>query len=185
MHSVRAAAGALALLAAVLVPLVPSVARAGDDAGPAPASAAPSPRQAAVEAEIRSLERSLSALRKVRTELAAGRAEPVPADDAARRVREVDVRALREVARYESSRTKAVAALGDAAAADEAKRVDLRAAIESVDRKFGESMARLEEERDGAKAADKEKAASTPPSPRRRPSKSSADAGDDEPDDRD
>src|SRR5262245_2763046 len=58
-----------------------------------PAASAASLRLTAVESEIRHLERTLQYLRKARTELNAGRAEPVPSDDAAKRVREVDLRA--------------------------------------------------------------------------------------------
>jgi hypothetical protein len=145
---------AAALLAAAAA-AAPSCAFADDASGPPPAPAAsaatpPSPRFAALDQEIRHLERHLSMLRKARTELAAGRSEPVPVDEAARHDRDVQAKALREVQRYESSRAKAVAQYVEASspgkdgATNETKAAEARAAVEQADRAFLVALAKLD-----------------------------------------
>jgi hypothetical protein len=148
----------------------------------APGAAEPSPRLAAVESEIRLLERHLQGLRKARTELHAGRAEPAPANDEAVRAREADVRALREVSRYEAARAKALAAAAQAAAAkDEGKAAEARAALEAADRGFLQAVERVTAAREAARGDGKADATPAPgqkPAGTRRRAKSSAETDD-------
>jgi len=125
----------------------------GGGASPAPAAApaAPAtPRYAALDQEIRRLERHLAVLRKARAELAAGRSEPVPLDEAARREHDAQARAFREMQRYESSRAKAVAQYVEATSpgkdgkTDDAKAADARASVEQIDRGFLAAMAKID-----------------------------------------
>jgi hypothetical protein len=168
MHRIASMAvgAALLALAVSLTVLLASSANAGDGgtsgvpaapAGPAaPVAPAtePSLRQSAVDAAIHQLERHLATLRKTRTDLHAGRAEAAPSDDDARRLRELDVRGMREVVRYEASRAKALAAVSTAAAAaDAAKATEAQAAVEAADKRFVESMKKLDDERDNPKTA--------------------------------
>jgi hypothetical protein len=147
-----AAVAALACLASSGGPS--SRAWAGEPAASAPAVAA-SPRLSALEQEIRHLERHLSSLRKARAELTAGRPEPVPVDDDARRERDARQKALREVQRYESSRTKALARWSEAVASkDDAKTDEARAALDAVDKEFVASLEKVDEAA-SAKAPDK------------------------------
>src|SRR5262245_5036564 len=123
MHRIALTAVGAALAGlAVAVPIaLSSSAKAGDNPTPAagapaaPSAAEPSPRQAAVEAAVRQLEHNLAALRTLRSALRAGRGEPALSDDD-RHERELDLRGMREVARYESARAKAVARVGAVAA---------------------------------------------------------------------
>src|SRR5262245_27161698 len=62
---------------------------------------------------------------------------------------------MRDVARYESARAKAVAHVAavaaEAGAADASKTAEAQAAVDAVDRKFAESMRKLEDEREHGK----------------------------------
>src|SRR5262245_40370524 len=117
MHRIASTAvgAALLALAVSLTTLLASPRALAGDGGTAPAAAppaaaaAPEPslRQTAVDVAIRQLERHLAGLRKTRSELRAGHPEPVLADDD-RRQHDLDTRAMREVARYEAARSKAV-----------------------------------------------------------------------------
>ncbi len=169
LRSLRAAAG----LAVGLVGLT-SLAAAGDapDAPPAPTAPAglgapaetgspaptgmvgvPTPRAAAAEAEIRALERVLATLRRARADLKAGRSEPAPVDEATRRARDADLRALRELVRYEGARSKALASLDKAVEAkDDAQCAAARATLETLDGSFVAALARVES--GGKPAAD-------------------------------
>ena len=135
--------------AAIAPPLLagePAASPAPVVAPPVIASAAEPARKTALDAVIRRLERHLTMLRRARNELAAGRTEPLPSDEAARRRAEVDLRGVREVSRYEAGRTRALAALSDAEQAkDAAKIAEARGAIEAIDVKFVDAMRRLEE----------------------------------------
>ncbi len=135
-------------------PSGPAVPGASSSAAPdalAPAPAVASPRAASVEAEVRALERVLGGLRRTRTDLRAGRPEAVPADDAARMAHGADLRALREVLRYEGTRAKTLAALAKAVEAkDDAKASAARATLETLDGTFVTSLERIEA---GAKAS--------------------------------
>jgi len=151
------------IAAAAAVPSAP--AHAGDDAPPlapaapapqsaAPQAAAPAPRMAAVDLEIRALERRLTVLRRARTDLHAGKGEALATDDDARRVADSDLRAVREVARYEAARVKALAGLNQALAGhDEAKATEARTALDALDARFAEAIAKLEAARDGTAVA--------------------------------
>lgn len=120
----------------------------------AASAAAPSPRAAAVEAEVRALERVLAALRRARTDLRAGRPEPMPVDEASRRAHEADTRALREVVRYEATRSKTLAALAKAVEAkDDAKAAEARTALETLDGAFVATLDRAESGGPAAKAS--------------------------------
>jgi hypothetical protein len=134
-----AALVALAAVVAVLAAVPASPARAGEP--PPPAASVPAPRATALDLEIRHLEKRLQGLRKARTEVNAGRPEPVALDDDARRSREADLKALREIVKYESSRTKALAAL--AQASDAATDAEARTALEAADREFLDAMAKI------------------------------------------
>ncbi|HVG94145.1 MAG TPA: hypothetical protein VND21_06845, partial [Planctomycetota bacterium] len=79
--------------------------------------------------------------RKARTEVNAGRPEPVALDDEARRARDADLKALREIMKYESARTKALAAL--AQASDAATDSEARTALDAADREFLDAMAKV------------------------------------------
>lgn len=111
------------------------------------AAAAPAvaPRQAALDVVIRRLERHLTALRKARAELESGRAEPAPEGDVARRRADVDLRAVREVVRYEAARVKAAAALAEAVASKDAGRIgDAQATLDTLDTRLVEAVDKLE-----------------------------------------
>ncbi|MFO0932231.1 MAG: hypothetical protein U1E39_05930 [Planctomycetota bacterium] len=146
-------------LAAVLVAAaavsVPSRARAGDPvATPAPAAEA-SPRLAAVEGEVRALEHLLALLRRTRNDLRAGREETAPTGDAAD-ARDAALRAVREVLRYEGTRTKAQAALAAAVEAkDDAKATAAKGALEAADRRLADALAKLESDAAARKDAEK------------------------------
>ena len=166
--------------AAPVAPAAPAVA-----AAPTPLS----PRHAALDQEIRRLERHLSTLRKARSEIAAGRSEPVPIDEAARRERETQAKALREIQRYESSRTRAVAAYVEATspgkdgATNTEKAAEARGSVEQIDRGFLAALAKIDAAGSQAndpkaKAPDdpKAKASAEPKSERRSPPGSERDA---------
>lgn len=172
----RAGLRSLRVAAALAVGLVglTSLAAAGDspDAPPAPTSpaglgtpaekgspaptgmvAVSTPRAVAVEAEIRALERVLATLRRARADLKAGRSEPAPLDEATRRARDADLRALRELVRYEGARSKALASLDKAVEAkDDAQLAAGRATLETLDGSFVAALARVES--GGKPAAD-------------------------------
>lgn len=120
---------------------------------------------------MRALERILSGLRRARADLRAGRPESAPADGAARPGHDAEVRALREVVRYEGTRAKTLAALSKAVEAqDEAKASEARAALETLDGSFVAALTRIETAAraatdapgDGAAKAATPKAARTP-----------------------
>jgi hypothetical protein len=140
---------ALALLAGALSG-APSASRAfaGDDtpSGGAPAAGAPAtPRLAALEQEIRHLERSLQAMRRSRVELTAGRPEPVAVDAPARAACDARRAALREVARYEGARARALAAHAEAVSAkDDAKVVAARSALDAADNAFVAAVQKID-----------------------------------------
>lgn len=194
----RRLAGALASL---LVPTVAvGLAFADDPTGPSPVpgtvpspvpapspSPAPTPtpipapdpalamakRVEALDHEIHHLEAHVEGLRRLRAELAAGKAEASPSDDAGRRAHDASQRVLREIQRYESSRSRAMVHLAEALAAkDEAKTADARSALARLDDAFVASVERSE-----ASGSDG-KRTGAPKTRRTSPKSAMADAGD-------
>jgi hypothetical protein len=140
----RAARRLALALGLAFASLSPSAARAGDE----PNASAPPSRLAALELEIRCLDRHLGVLRKARTEVAAGRAEPAPDDEAEQKSADADRRALDEIRRYENARARALKALEKASEAkDEAKASETRAAIETLDGEFVSAIHKIDESR--------------------------------------
>jgi len=112
---------------------------------------------------VRAVERWLGVLRRVRTDLRAGRDDAAPASDEVQAARELALRGVREVLRYESVRTKAVAALATATQAhDEPKVAEAKAALDAADTKLADALARIES--DAAARKDAEKGAKPEPS---------------------
>jgi hypothetical protein len=139
-------AAAVLVLASCAVAGSPSAppAFAGEPDAPPPV-AAPTPRLSALEQEIRHLEKSLQSMRKARTELTAGRPEPVPVDAPARAASDARRAALREVARYEAARAKALAAHADALTVkDDTKVAAARNALEAADVAFVAALAKID-----------------------------------------
>ena len=175
-------AASLAAFVTAFAVTVPSAARAADPVAPPPvppaagsptagsptdlapgATESVAPRLAVVEAEVRAVERWLGVLRRVRTDLRAGRDDAAPASDEVQAARELALRGVREVLRYESVRTKAVAALATATQAhDEPKVAEAKAALDAADTKLADALARIES--DAAARKDAEKGAKPEPS---------------------